>query len=232
MEVKESKTTVKQLFINRIVTAIIKGELKPGDRLPSEREMAADANISKSAVHLAVAELERLGFVETNLRKGIYVGDFAKKGNIDTLNLLITMNGDQLASDMVEDMLEMRMAIEGKALEQLAQTLNDEKIALLEADIQATKEVDPEDPGAIASSLFKFHHDIMTCSENFILPLIFNSFELMTTVYWEQAVRRFGREKCLELMEGLVEKIRLRDADESCAYLRAEFQLFLNRVNH
>ncbi len=45
--------TVRQMFMERIAGMIVSGELKPGDKLPSEREMAAQAKISKSAVHFA-----------------------------------------------------------------------------------------------------------------------------------------------------------------------------------
>ena len=60
--------TVKQLFIEKIAGMILNGELKPGDKLPSERELAAQARISKSAVHFAMAELERLGFGDADDR--------------------------------------------------------------------------------------------------------------------------------------------------------------------
>ena len=62
--------TVRQMFMERIVGMIISGELKPGDKLPSEREMAAQSKISKSAVHFAMVELERMGCVKTILRQG------------------------------------------------------------------------------------------------------------------------------------------------------------------
>ena len=222
--------TVKQLFLEKIATMIIKGELKPGDKLPSERDLAAQARISKSAVHLAMAELERLGFVETTARHGTYVCDYAKTGTIDTLSLLIHFSPESfLDRDHMKDMLEMRIAIEGKALERLAETLNEESLAMLEEDIRNARTIAEEknDVRSLALSFFDFHHDICFASGNFILPLLFNSFRTVTLTYWEHAIRVLGKEPCLKLMRDLLEVLRLHDAEQSVAFLQKEFKMYL-----
>ena len=43
--------TIKELFIQRIEDMILSGELKPGDKLPSERELADEMKIGKTIVH-------------------------------------------------------------------------------------------------------------------------------------------------------------------------------------
>ena len=222
--------TVKELFIEKIAGMIIDGRLKPGERLPSERELAAQARISKSAVHFAMAELERLGFVTTNARHGTYVCDYTKTGTIETLNLLVNYSRDSFLEHFrMEDMLEMRMAIEGKAVEKLAETLNEETLALLEKDVETSREVSQKnDPSALAVTFFEFHHDICFASGNFILPLLFNSFRAVTLSYWEYAIRILGSERCMELMEELLDVIRKRDAKASQAFLKKEFDMFLN----
>ena len=52
MNFKEIKAlSIKELFISQLEEMILSGELKPGDRLPSERELADEMNISKTIVH-------------------------------------------------------------------------------------------------------------------------------------------------------------------------------------
>lgn len=193
--------------------------------MPSERDLAAQAHISRSAVHLAMSELEHMGFVETNGSHGTYVTDFARKGNIDTLNLLIRFNGADFSYDKISDLLEMRMAIEGTALKRLCSDLNNEKIHILEEDTEKAETC--KDAHSLAEAFFNFHHDICVCSGNFILPLLFNTFRFVTLAYWEEAIRKLGREKCLSFMHGLLEKIREKNADEASAYLRHEFSIFI-----
>ena len=54
--------TVKELFIQQLEGMILSGELRPGDRLPTERELADEMKISKTVVHEGLRELHRLGF--------------------------------------------------------------------------------------------------------------------------------------------------------------------------
>ena len=43
--------TVKELFVQQLEGMILSGELRPGDRLPTERELADEMKISKAVVH-------------------------------------------------------------------------------------------------------------------------------------------------------------------------------------
>ena len=68
--------SIKELFISQIEEMILSGELKPGDKLPTERELADEMNISKTIVHDGIRELARIGFLDVISRKGIYVADY------------------------------------------------------------------------------------------------------------------------------------------------------------
>ncbi|MEE1299320.1 MAG: GntR family transcriptional regulator, partial [Acutalibacteraceae bacterium] len=205
--------TVRQMFMERIAGMIVSGELKPGDKLPSEREMAAQAKISKSAVHFAMVELERMGFVKTILRQGTYVQDFTLHGTAETLNLLTSTKNFHYTPENVRDIIDMRYAIESAALERLADNLTDEAIAAFRADIEMSKRIMeaglPGNDGAVdntgadfagkdkypnldvpklARSFFHFHHNLCVYSGNFVLPLIFNTFKESTAYFWEQPI--------------------------------------------
>lgn len=226
--------TVKELFIQRITDMIIKGELKPGDRLPSERELAQQSKISKSAVHLALADLERMGFVETSARHGTFVSDYTRRGNIETVEVLMKANGGSFDRAHTRDMMEMRMALEGKAVELLAQRQTAEDVKAFEADIHASEALIHEDGSAdvteLAISFFEFHHDICCCSGNFVLPLIFNTFKNVTIAYWEEAVRKLGARQCVQYEKMFLDVLKEQNAASSRAFLEKEFTLFLDHV--
>lgn len=221
--------TVRQLFVERIAGMIINSTLKPGDRLPSERELAQEAHISRSAVHLGMTDLERMGFVRTDGRHGTFVCDFARTGNIETLNLLIHYNGAELSKDKIRDLLEMRMAIEGKALERLAEKLTEEDMNLLRKDYEKAAAL--KDPDTLSEAFFDFHHDVCVCSGNFILPLIFNTFRDITLVYWQEAIKKLGQETCISLLKKMLDTIEKKDAKASRKYLQKEFNLFLKEID-
>lgn len=243
--------TVRQMFMERIAGMIVNGELKPGDKLPSERDMASQAKISKSAVHFAMVELERMGFVKTILRQGTYVQDFTLHGTAETLNLLTSTKNFHYTPDMVRDIIDMRDAVESAALDRLAENLTDEAIAAFREDIADSKRIMEEglpgkgapenesgldfagkdkypnlDVPKLARSFFHFHHNLCVYSGNFVLPLIFNTFKESTSYFWEQPIREFGPERCIEFMEAMLDAVLLRDAKRSKAYLRGQLEMY------
>lgn len=54
--------SIKELFLTQMEETILSGELRPGDKLPSERELADTMDISKTVVHEGIRELSRRGF--------------------------------------------------------------------------------------------------------------------------------------------------------------------------
>ena len=241
--------TVRQMFMDRIVSMIVSGELKPGDKLPSEREMAAQAKISKSAVHFAMVELERMGFVKTILRQGTYVQDFTRHGTAESLNVLTHTKNFKYTPSNVRDIIEMRDAVESAALVRLVDNLTDESLEALHEDIAAAKAIVEEgrprgdasdkkpifegpgntphlDVPKLARAFFHYHHDLCVYSGNFVLPLIFNSFKESTSYFWEVPIRALGADRCVVYMEEMQEMVETRDADRCTDYLHRQLDMY------
>lgn len=220
--------TVRELFTQKLAGLIVNGDLKAGDKLPSERDLAAQAKISKSAVHLALVDLERMGFVETRVRQGTYVTDFRRYGNVNTLEVLTQQSGFEYDTQNIIDILEMRDGIECKALERLADNLTEENIQILSDDLKEVQEYarGQVDISVLAQKFFRFHHDICFCSGNFVLPLLFNTFKSSTTYFWEAPIRDFGVETCMGYMQGMYDAIMQKDAEVSKKFLRDELDAY------
>lgn len=73
--------TEQERFIDRMLKEILGGQRNPGDRLPTESELAAQYDLRKTNVHLALKELERLGFLEIVPRHATYVAPYWEKAN-------------------------------------------------------------------------------------------------------------------------------------------------------
>ena len=61
-------------IIDRVRAAIATGELTPGDRLPTVRQLAVDLSVNPNTVSRAYTELELTGLVETQMGSGTFVG--------------------------------------------------------------------------------------------------------------------------------------------------------------
>ena len=67
--------SVSTSVVNSIRQAISRGELSPGDRLPSERDLAAMLNVSRATVRTALKTLDGLGLIVIRHGSGIYVAN-------------------------------------------------------------------------------------------------------------------------------------------------------------
>ena len=97
--------TLRELFVDQVIGMIFSGELKVGDRLPSERELSEQMHISRSMVHTGLEDLERMGFVRMEARRGNYIEDYARHGNFETLMALAKYGGEidhAIESSLVE----------------------------------------------------------------------------------------------------------------------------------
>ena len=81
--------TEQERFIDRMLKEILGGQRNPGDRLPTESELAAQYDLRKTNVHLALKELERLGFLEIVPRHATYVAPYWEKANLENTGACI-----------------------------------------------------------------------------------------------------------------------------------------------
>lgn len=87
MQTGEGKN-LKANFINAMQAKILSGELKPGDRLPPERELAQQMGISRGSVNQGILDMERMGFLRIVPRKGTFVAEYVRRATPESLRLL------------------------------------------------------------------------------------------------------------------------------------------------
>ncbi len=80
-----NETNRKAYFIEIMKRRILSGELKPGDRIPPERELAAELGISRGSVNQGMLDLARMGFLRIVPRKGAFVAEYVKSATPETL---------------------------------------------------------------------------------------------------------------------------------------------------
>jgi len=221
--------TPKELFIRQIEDQIISGQLAIGEKLPTERELEAETGISKSVIHFALVDLERMGFVKIVPRQGIYVDDFARTGSFETLNEILRYNGGKLTAKMLTEMTELRNAIEGGALIKLAASHTDEDINKLRASVDELRAVIGEDLSIfeLADIAKKFHYQICDLSGNDMFPLVMNAFAPLSNAVWQYCVRFWGAEKFVEHDENVIGMIERGEGHEAQKYIEDIYVQYL-----
>ena len=103
--------TITELFERQIQGMILSGQVEPGEKLPTEAELAENMHISKSAVHAGIKNLEWMGFLRVSPRHGVYVADWAECGNVDTLISILKYRDGKLDKATTASLLQTRNVI-------------------------------------------------------------------------------------------------------------------------
>lgn len=187
---------------------ILSGALKPGERLPTERELADEMNISKTIVHEGIRELSRLGFLDVVSRKGVTVADYAQNGNLDTLMAIMKYNGGYLNPQTAKSLLDVRAFLECPALEALAAHHTQEDIAKLEQLLAETyKAKGGWHPCPFTGDVPLSPHDhFFKWKYDYTADL--NAFLVAGLSFWEDYILTVGEDASLERLEIFLDYIR------------------------
>ena len=82
--------SLKEACVQRLEGLILSGEWQMGMRLPSERDLAAEMNISRPVLHEALVDLEAKGLVSIAARRGVFVSDYRTSGSCALLSSLFS----------------------------------------------------------------------------------------------------------------------------------------------
>jgi GntR family transcriptional repressor for pyruvate dehydrogenase complex len=106
---------------------ILEGSLRPGDRLPPERELAIELGVSRPSLREAIQKLASRGLVQSRHGGGTYVTDRLESSFVDPWQ---DMLGEH--PNLREDMLEFRRMLEGQAAEWAAERATEADQACLD----------------------------------------------------------------------------------------------------
>ncbi|QNP64519.1 FadR/GntR family transcriptional regulator [Streptomyces genisteinicus] len=134
--VRQSRT--HELVLESIEQRVLSGDLKAGDRLPPERELAPVLGVSRSALREALRVLETIGVLSAQAGRGPDSGARMVRNPDDALGRLLRLHF-ALGSYTLEDMLEARVVLERSSFEAAARNASKEQLAEL-GDLVAAME--------------------------------------------------------------------------------------------
>jgi GntR family transcriptional repressor for pyruvate dehydrogenase complex len=148
-----------QEIVDGLAGNIHDGLIKPGDKLPSESEIMARFDVSRTVVREALSKLQASKLVET--RHGI--GTFALAPQ-DTGNFKIASEDFSTVADVIA-VLELRISLETEAAGLAAQRRTDANLAAMEVALQAFQDSIHLDSDAVPPD-FQFHMEVARATHN------------------------------------------------------------------
>jgi len=164
MEFKQipNEKTYKQI-IEQIISLIVSGDLKNGDKLPGERALAEMLGASRASIREAFRTLEILGIIEVRQGGGTYVRSFNIAPFINTIAPLFLQN-----VDIMGDMMDFRIMLEAEAVKAAAVKHNDDIIDVM---AKAVGRMESEDREVAEQADIDFHMSIFTATNNQVFKL-------------------------------------------------------------
>ncbi|CDX02344.1 GntR family transcriptional regulator [Desulfitobacterium sp. LBE] len=164
MELKPIKTRkIYEEIVEQIRELVARGELKPGDRLPSERDLVERLKVSRASIREALSALELMGLLEVRSGEGTFVRKLRSESVVAPLAWMLTME-----KGTVLELLEIRKILEVQAVGMAAERAESEDIRELSAALDRLQD-DLHSPTSDGSSDHRFHYAITRATKNKIM---------------------------------------------------------------
>lgn len=177
------KKRLSEYIIDELRAFITRNNLKEGDKLPAEKELAEKLQTSKGSLREALRMLEIAGLVNVIPGKGIFVrnstGDL-----IVPLPAWITSNKKEISKHF-----EARLIIEPEIAALAAQRISKKQIRTIEQNILRQEGCVQDDIVSMINADIEFHRLVAEAAGNETLSMLMNSLSRLSFHGWKAALR-------------------------------------------
>lgn len=172
-----------ELIVRQVEESILKGQLKPGDQLPAERDLAQRFGVSRTAVREAVKTLREKGLVEAYSGRGTFVTNGTSHAIRQSLDVLVRINQQEGWTHLAE----LRSVLEPE-IAALAAPRIEEQLLVTMREAVAAMDRSLHDPDAYVEADLDFHLALAEAAGN---PLILSLLDSIVGLLREQRSRIF-----------------------------------------
>ncbi|SPF33278.1 GntR domain protein [Candidatus Sulfotelmatobacter kueseliae] len=170
-------------IVQQIEESIVKGDLKPGDQLPAERDLAQRFGVSRTAVREAVKALREKGLVEAYSGRGTFITDGTTQAVRQSFDLMVKIGQPEGSTHLAE----VRAILEPEIAALAATRIQDTELATMREAV-AVMDKAGHDPDAYIEADLDFH---LALAEGAANPLILSLLDSIVGLLREQRLRIF-----------------------------------------
>lgn len=120
------KTRLYEEIVKQIIEKIKSGELKPGDRLPTERDLVVHLNVSRTAIREALRSLKIMGLIDSKVGSGTFIKEMTLDSLMDSFASVLSKN-----ERLIIELIEVRMLLEVEIAKLAVRRIDENKIRVL-----------------------------------------------------------------------------------------------------
>ena len=177
---KPSDGVTAEIVVQHVRGLIERGELRPGDRLPAERELAVQLGVSRPSVRAGLRSLAAIGVLQTRHGAGTFITDGPPTLGSEPLSFLAALHGFTR-----DEMFEARRALEVGVAGLAAERATDEQIATIAEEVTGMF-ASLDEPQNFLIHDIRFHRAVAQASGN---PILASLVEMVSALFYEQRRR-------------------------------------------
>jgi GntR family transcriptional repressor for pyruvate dehydrogenase complex len=223
-----ARQSVVDAVADRLRGEILAGRLRPGTRLPSERELSLALGVNRLTLRASLARLEALGLITTRHGAGNVVASWRERAGLEMLGTLVKglKVADPAWHELIRSALETRRILASEAVALAAERHTDEDIDAIATCAQVLCE-HADDPIAFARADLAFMRAVCKAARNVGLELLLNTFArwpdehpLLVAMLYDECA------KTLPLYPAVIEVIKSRDGEGARTIARRTLEHF------
>ncbi|MEO0865788.1 MAG: FCD domain-containing protein, partial [Pseudomonadota bacterium] len=200
--------------VRQIEQLILRGILRPGERLPPERDLAERMGVSRPSLREAIGHLQNSGLLTARPGAGVYVADVLGSAFAPALTELFARH-----DEAVLDYLSFRRDMEGLAAERAARLASDTDLAVVQTVFEKMEAAHPKRNSEEEARLdAQFHMAIIEASHNVVmLHMMRSMYQLLREgVFYNRQImfkQRTTRQALLDQHRAINRALQARDPD-------------------
>ena len=206
--------------INTFKDLLLRKELKPGDKIPSETELARIFSVSRGSIREAMKILSSFGLVDIRRGDGTYIPSSGESVPIDSVLFSFI-----LTQPTAEEIYELRILIEQDVMNLAIKQATDEDLQMLRHCIDKMKEAaeDKRDYHELASLDMEFHEKLSYITKNRLIQKIYSLIMSFFAPSVQESHRNQGynAERAISVHEDLLEALMRKDAGLASAAVKS-----------
>jgi GntR family transcriptional regulator, transcriptional repressor for pyruvate dehydrogenase complex len=206
--------------VSHVCAMIERGSLRPGDRLASERDLAAEVKVSRTSVRAGLRSLAAMGVVQTRRGAGTFITAGPPTLVSEPLRLVASLHGLKLGG-----LFEVRRVLEAGTASLAAERATPEQMATISDEVTGMYSA-LHDPHTFLDYDLRFHRAVAAAANN---PMLGAIIEAVAALFFEQ--RRATIERAHNLRESadmhrkIYQAIRARDPEAARAAMDEHVRL-------